>query len=352
MIKKSTSFFLLAFSLAFYGTCAQGNKKEDNVLSVKGTLFYMNDHPFDMWGLRVASASQSDELTDHLIKQLDDYHQHGVNTIDVFFQGSSGGFSDPFLRNGKQIQTDHLDRMKKIISACHARGMVVVVGIFYQRSMADHDGVRNISDAGGVTNAVRSVAKALRGYKNIILNIANEQNSSYYKKCEFFDFNDTKNIIELCSIAKSVAPRLPVGGGGYHDESNIIIGKSDEVDVLLFDTYGPDAENNQHSRWHYDLFTSNGVNNKPIVNVEMFGGWTGKFMPPGVYSDEGKQKHFKDADDALATPGLYVHFHSNPWCQGRSIGQQTHYELGGMGTEDDPGIRWWFDYVGKRVIRH
>src|SRR5680860_29607 len=81
-------------------------EKKGNFLSVKGQSFFMNDQPFDMWGIRVASASQTEELTNHLIAQLDDYHAYGVNTIDVFFQGSSGGFSDPFLKNGKKIKKD------------------------------------------------------------------------------------------------------------------------------------------------------------------------------------------------------------------------------------------------------
>ncbi len=309
----------------------------------------MNDKPFDMWGIRVASASQSEVLTDHLIAQLDDYRHYGINTIDVFIQGSSGGFSDPFLKNGKKLKRDHLKRLKRIVEACNERGMVIIVGIFYQRAMADHEGVRNISNAGGVKNAVQTVAKEMKEYGNIILNIANEQNSAYYNKCEFYNFNEPENIIELCKTAKLIAPNMLVGGGGYHDENNVIIGLSPAVDILLFDTYDLDVENSQHSQWHYDFFRSKGVVNKPIVNVEMFGGWTKKFLPPGVYSEEGKQKHFKDVDEAVSTPGLYVHFHSNPWCQGPSIGNKTRFNLGGSGTEKEPGIRWWFDYVSSQI---
>jgi hypothetical protein len=347
----STTKALLLFvvcCLLSADTQAQPTGKQGNQLSLQKELFLMNGKPFDMWGIRVASASQSDSLTDHLIAQLDDYRRYGINTIDVFFQGSSGGFSDPFLKNGKAIEKGHLRRMKKILDACDVRGMVVIVGIFYQRAMANIDGVREINDAEGVRNAVKAVSKALRGYKNLILNIANEQNSGYYKRCGFFNFNDPKEIIALCKLSKSVAPEMLVGGGGYDDESNATIGVSPAVDVLLFDTYHADVVNNQHSQWHYDYFTSNGVKNKPIVNVEMFGGWTGKFLPPGVYPDEGKQEHLQDVDEAAATQGLYVHFHSNPWCQGPSIGKTTHYDLGGMGTTDDPGIRWWFEYVRER----
>lgn len=346
---RNTLLYLLLASLICTSAHAQNvSPKKGGVLSIRGHDFLLENRPFDMWGIRVASASQSDQLTDHLIAQLDDYSRFGINTVDIFLQGSSGGFGDPFVSNGRKIRKDHLRRIEKIITACNSRGMVVVVGIFYQRTMAN-DSIRQIVDADGVRNAVVTTAKALQSHRNIILNIANEQNSAYYKKCTFYNFNDPENIISLCRLAKSTAPNLLVGGGGYHDESNIAIGKSPAVDVLLFDTYHVDAEQGQHSRWHYDLFTANGVTNKPIVNVEMFGGWTGQFMPPGVFNEKGKQKHYKDVDEAIATPGLYVHFHSNPWCQGPSVGLATHYELGGMGTPRDPGIRWWFEYVNKRI---
>ena len=323
--------------------------RQGKTLAVVGDAFLLDGKPFDMWGIRVASASQSDSLTDHLIAQLDDYYRYGVNTIDVFFQGSSGGFSDPFIDNGRSIEKEHLRRMKKIIRACESRGMVVIVGIFYQRAMADPD-VRQIKSAEGVRNAVQTAAKLLRRHGNIILNIANEHNSAYYKGCEFFDFSDPLNMIGLTEVARSAAPELLVGAGGYHDESNIVIGKSTSVDVLLFDTYNKDVDNGQHSLWHYELFRREGVINKPIVNVEMFGGWTGRFMPPGVYDEAGKSKHYKDVDEAAATPGLYVHFHSNPWCQGPSAGARVRYDLGGDGTATAPGIRWWFEYVREQLL--
>src|SRR5690554_5775116 len=159
-------YFMIRYQLLLFLICqviptahaVARDAKNDNILSVKGHFFFMDDKPFDMWGIRVASASQSEALTDHLIAQLDDYLSYGVNTIDVFIQGSSGGFSDPFLKNGKKIEKDHLRRLKRIIEACDDRGMVVIVGIFYQRSMANLDGVRNISDAEGVKNAVKTVA--------------------------------------------------------------------------------------------------------------------------------------------------------------------------------------------------
>ena len=50
--------------------------------------------------------------------------------------------------------------------------------------------------------------------------------------------------------------------------------------------------------WFYDYFLKQGLLDKPIVNVELFGGWTRKFMPQGVYSDEGKEVHYKEIEAA------------------------------------------------------
>jgi hypothetical protein len=197
-----------------------------NQLMIEGDRFLMNGKPFEMWGVRVASGSQTEEFTDGLIASLDDYMAHGVNTITLFVQGSSGGFSDPF---------------------------------------------------------------------------------------------------------------------------------SPEVDVLLFDTYGKDIQNDQDSGWHYDYFLKNGVVGKPMVNVEIFGAWTKKFVTEsgkaGRYPPAGRRTHFREVDAARQRPGLSVFLHSNPWFQGPSIGWPVRYDLGGAGTNDDPGIRWYFEYARDGMKR-
>lgn len=87
------------------------------------------------------------------------------------------------------------------------------------------------------------------------------------------------------------------------------------------------------------------MTDKPIVNVESFGAWTREFMPPGVFKQEGKEKHFQEVAEAAARPGLSVFLHSNPWCQGPADGFPVRYDLGGHGTKEAPGIRWWFEHV-------
>jgi hypothetical protein len=315
-------------------------------LSVKGNRFFIDGKPFDMIGLRVASASQSDSLTNLLINQLDDYKASGLNTISVFVQGSSGGYSDPFSPDGKSLDKLHTDRLVRIIKECDSRSMVVIVGIFYQRVFGNNfQKHRSLNDVDAIKNATKTLTEILKPYGNVIINIANEQNSNGYKDFLAFDFRNPQNIIELCRLVKRVDPNRIVGGGGYHDGSNIIIGKSQYADVLLFDTWDEDVDKGHTSGWHYDYFRQQGVPDKPMVNVEIFGAWTRIASPPGVYSEEVKKIHLAEIDEAKKRPGLSVHLHSNLWCQGPADGYPVRFDLGGDGTPENPGIRWWFEYA-------
>jgi hypothetical protein len=69
-------------------------------------------------------------------------------------------------------------------------------------------------------------------------------------------------------------------------------------------------------------------------------------MPPGVYTEEGKKIHIQEIIEAKKRPGLSVHLHSNPWCQPPE-GYPIRYDLGGMGTPQDPGILWWFKAINE-----
>jgi hypothetical protein len=319
------------------------------VLEVDGEAFLLDGKPFDMWGVRVASASQNEAYKEDLISSLDDYKASGINSISVFLQGSSGGFSDPFGAGGSTIDQAHFERMVRIIDECANRDMVVIAGIFYQRTMKDPE-ICNLRSEEDIRNAVRLITEKLKPYRNVIINIANEQNSHQYRSYQAFAFNDPENIISLCQEVKNIDPARIVGGGGYHDSLNVVIGKSKHVDVLLFDTFSEDVENGHHSGWHYDFFKTAGVPAKPIVNVELFGGWTQKFTPQGVYSPEGKAVHYTEIKAAKKRAGLYVHFHSNPWFQGVAQGFNNRYDLGGEGTPDNPGVRWYFNACRQELI--
>lgn len=305
-------------------------------LETEGHAFLLDGKPFDMWGIRAASASQTRALTDHLIDQLDEYLAHGVNTVSVYYMGSSAGYGDPFSPDGKGIDPAHQERMERIIEACRKRGMAVIVGIFYQRSEQPR-----LEDWDACEEAVRTVTRSLKPYRNVIINIANEQNSERYRRFPWSRVREVPDLIGLCRLVKAIDAERLVGAGGYDHEKNEAIGRSNDVDVLLFDTNGPKPRSGEL----YERFLAAGVEDKPMVNVETFGAWTNRFPPRGVFPEQVKRAYFDEVDDAARHEGLYVHLHNTPWCQALAAGEKSRYDLGGRGTKDDPGIRWYFEAV-------
>jgi hypothetical protein len=329
-------FLVCLAALAAGRATAEAATPPTAVLTVSGDRFLLDGKPFEPWGIRVASAARDAESTRHLIAQLDDYRRHGVNSFTVFYQGSSGGYGNPFSADGTSVEPEVQARMIELIREAEARRMVVVVGIFYQRApfpFRDKDAVRRV---------VRTVAESLRPHRNVILNIANEQNSPRWQAAAgVCDFRDPQVIIELCRLVREIDPARIVGGGGYDHAKNEIIGRSPHVGVLLFDTSGPTPD----SGALYERFLAAGVREKPMINVETFGGWTRNYLPPGVFPDEVKAAYRREVEAAARRPGLSVFFHNNPWCQGPDQGLPRRYDLGGAGTPDDPGIRWYFERV-------
>ncbi|QDV34379.1 Serpin (serine protease inhibitor) [Tautonia plasticadhaerens] len=150
------------------------------------------------------------------------------------------------------------------------------------------------------------------------------------------DFSGMSSEEEMYLTAVAHEAFVDVSEEGTEAAAAVVIGRSPEVDALLFDTAGPEPDSGTLS----DRFMAAGVKCKPIVNVELFGGWTGRFER-GVFPEEVRRAYLREVEAAAARPGLSVFFHNNPWCQQEPM----RYDLAGSGTEDDPGIRWYFEAV-------
>ena len=268
-------------------------------------------------------------------------YKRQVNTVTVFYMGSSGGHTDPFSPDGTSIDPDVLRRMDAVIDAARARKMVVIVGIFYQRPAP------RLRDWSACIEAVRTVTRHHRdrGDDNIILNIANEHSSARYSDKTWSRVRNVSDLIALCDVVHQVDPDRLVGAGGYEHDKNRLLIDSPSVDLLLFDTYG-----GEHSWVLYDGLLSEGRATKPVVNVEYFGGWTidfgtGNPYPQGVFPAFAQQAYFDEVDYMAAQPGLFGFFHSDHWCQGPGTGYPLRFDLAGQGSSSDPGIRWYFQYV-------
>lgn len=307
-------------------------------VTTAGDQFRLDGQPLKLWGVRTASASQSAEMTRHLLAQLDEYQRHGLNAVTVFYQGSSGGYSNPFSGDGTALDPAHHARMVEIIEACDRRRMVVIVGLFYQRS-------EFFRTPAAWEAAVRTATRLLRPHRNVIINLANEQNSSLYRDSNsIFDLGDPAQLIALCDLVRAEDPKRLVGAGGYDHAKNITLGRSRSVDVLLFDTNGP-----EDSAALYDRFVAAGVKAKPIVNVEQFGAYSAKPDFPkraGVFTAANRALYLREIEAARTRAGLHTFFFDVRWLQGTGHGQtDNRYDLGGDGSEASPGWRWYAEAV-------
>ncbi len=312
------------------------------MVAVSGNRWTLDGTTLDLWGVRVASGALNQAETDRLLANLDSYAAYGINALTVFYQGSSGGFINPFSADGGSINGALQTRMESIIRAADARSMVVIVGIFYTH--ADSGAFANEA---AVRNAVKTVATKLQPFRNVIINLANEHTAF-----------DTSNLpMDLTQVAKletlamdyhSVDAAGVVGAGGYDMTKNTAIGKSPYIDALLFDdNVGSDPT--RYAFAHYDTYQSAGVR-KPIVNVELWGAYTKNWSPRGVTPATDQTNQKREIDQKLARPGLSLFYHNSPWFQGSNLGggAMNNYQVGGTGTADSPGVKYFFDYLRQK----
>ncbi len=167
---------------------------------------------FNRWG---RGPYDPDRQTDELIAALPQWYRYGLRAFTVGFQGGGPCFTvpantignNPFGEDGKQIDTAYATRMDRLIRAADEIGMVVIVSYFYVAhigKLADEDAVRE---------AVKTASRFLvdGGYKNVIIEIANEHDLLRDRMVAA----TPEGMASLIQIAqKEVGGTIPVGSSG------------------------------------------------------------------------------------------------------------------------------------------
>ncbi len=182
-----------------------------------------------------------DANTARFIARLSDYAAHGVNAFTICLQGGMPGYegatNSAFEPDGS-LRTTYLARVERVIRACDQQGIVVILGLYYQRQSAilrDEAAVR-----AGVVNAARWVREC--GFGNVLLEIANE----YPHRGFAHDLiRNPKSQAELIRLARQTAPGLLISASGYGD-GRIDPEVAEAVDFLL--PLGVASEGNRHRK--------------------------------------------------------------------------------------------------------
>lgn len=167
--------------------------------------------------------ASADENTGRFVEALKEYRDRGILAVNLCFQGGHPILGKTYIEESKgsagaranghrdfyhnsgfgadgEIDEDYAERIGLIIEACDRLGMVVILELFYfgQDSVFKDDaGIR-----AAVDNAVDFVCG--RGYRNVIIEIANEVMGGHYHH----DLLKPGQVAELIERARGRAEKV------------------------------------------------------------------------------------------------------------------------------------------------
>jgi hypothetical protein len=292
------------------------------VLAIDGLDLLVETNPTKLWGVRVANALEDDDHVERLLAALQSYQAHGINALTWFLQGGSSGTVNAFREDGA-LEAAYLPRMERLLDETARRGMVAIVGYFYQNRPL------RPRTAAGVERAVAAATEWLRPYRHAIVNVANEYHAAGYDKTRLvFPFGDPAAINRLIDVVRATDPERIVGANAKGIE--LVLPVARHADLALHDDPGIAEE----------LLCTYEVG-KPVVDVEC-GGFALDIGHPGIFSRDAVLFYQAQVRSAQALRGKSVFFHAH-WFQE----PPRRFELGGYGTQDDPGVHWYFDLVAQ-----
>lgn len=196
----SGSQWLINGELPHSGTAAEGLLM--NVRMVNATFEDRNRPGFD------AGAN-----ADAFIARIPEYAASGINAFTLNLQGGMPGYeqavNSAFDPDGS-LRPDYLQRVERVIRACDARGVIVILGLFYQRqsgTLADEGAVR-----AAIVNATRWIEA--REFSNVVVEIANEHPHPGFVHPVI---RRPQGMASLIGLAKQTVPGLLVTASGLGD---------------------------------------------------------------------------------------------------------------------------------------
>lgn len=307
--------------------------KPTREFSIRGDRAFLDGQEVKLWGLRCGNALYSQTVTERHVRALDNMVRHGINAINVYVQGSNGGYPnadaglDGYTSEGA-LKPDVAQRLEWLVREADARGMVVNVGLFSPRKDQD------LRDEAAIRRAIEETAKFLveRGLKNVFIDVMHEY--SYPGRSDhdiFIEPDGEAKKARLASWWHAVAPDIEVGVCPYEKG-----GTGDSFP-------GMDVRIIQKSM----AIPTSGF----VVNVESQK--MDAYENDGVFSDGDKDWIFADCERYRAAPNAALMFHSAYTMGiGGYSGTGPHPEIGGMGVSpSDRGVRFYFEWVRDNVGR-
>lgn len=155
-----------------------------NTRMVQATFDDTNPATRARWAYPDTQDYDAERNVTEFIATLPVYREHGVLAVTLNMQGGSPeGYSDeqPWVNTAFEpdgaLKPDYLDRMKRVIEALDAQGMIAILGIFYfgqDERLEDEAAVVRALD-----NSVRWLLES--GYENVLIEVDNEVDVPRYE---------------------------------------------------------------------------------------------------------------------------------------------------------------------------
>lgn len=317
---------LCAFAVMTLGTktleaASRAQPVRGNVLSVRGSELLYNGSPTKLIGVRCSAALISDATTQQLIDNLDTFRSYGLNSMSVYVMGSR--FSDvKGYRPDATLDPIYAARLARILDAADERQMIVLVGCLYwstsrAKEELEHWTQREANLA--VANTVKWLAE--RNYRHVFVDPDNEGMATRATGWSFAELIDAGHAANpACLMAYNSKAPPPAN-----------------VDVAI----------------HF----SPRIPGKPYVetegtptNANYWGTYSKRdgyynYLNIGVYSEAMKANQLGKTVEFIEGANGYLF--ASTWLQAAPpLG--PNMVPGGLGTREDPGVRWWLEFVREK----
>jgi hypothetical protein len=307
----------LPFSAATGGE-ARGSR---HVLTVAGAELRFDGKPIKIQGLRTSAALISDATTRDLIEHLDLFRSYAVNTISVYVMGSR--FTDvKGYRPDATLDPVYAARLGRIIEAADARAMIVLVGCLYWSTSRASEDLTHWTQA----DANRAVANTVawlreRNYRNVFVDPDNEGMAHAANGWSIGDMIDAGHAENpACLIAYNSRRPPPMNADLAIHHSPRIPGKP------YIEAEGSPPQSNYWGAYSKEPGFYN------YLNV-------------GVYTAGMKERQKAATTEHIEQANGYIF--ASTWLQAPPpLG--PNMDPGGDGSANQPGIRWWLEYLRDR----
>lgn len=183
----------------------EGSKIEGLLMNsrmVQGVFDDLNPETAPRWKYPDTGEWDPDRNTNEFVDAMEDWKNHGLLSFTINMQGGSpmgygnaGWYNSSFDEKG-ELRPDYMFRMKKILDWADELGMVPIIGLFY----FGQD--QYLEDDKAVINATKNAINWLhdQGYRNILIEIANECDNKAYDR----EIIKAPNIHKLINLVKSI----------------------------------------------------------------------------------------------------------------------------------------------------